>query len=81
MSEDNNEETTMSPGDIEKVKAAKAAVAQAEAALNDIPEDVREEYGELEDALSKLDEVADHLNEVVSPDENGDGAGAAAASD
>lgn len=74
MTGDNDEDTTMSPEDIEKLKQAKAHISQASTLLQDVPEDVREDYGDLEDAITKLEE-ADGLVEGCLPTDEGAGTG------
>lgn len=69
MAED--EEVKLSPEDIEKLKGLIAVIDQASATLNDIPEDVREEYGNLDDAIAKLEEVSELIGDCLPEDAAG----------
>lgn len=77
MSGDEDEDVKLSPADVEKMKAARSAISQAQAALQDIDDDVREEYGDLEDALSKLEEIDDLIEGCMPEGEDNGGSGAA----
>jgi hypothetical protein len=54
-----DDDAQLSPQDIEKLKTVSKYISQSLALLNDIPEDVRETCGELDDAISKLEEADD----------------------
>lgn len=64
-----DDDVNLSPEDIAKIKRAQELVAQANNLLEEIPEDVREEIGDLEDALSKLDEVSELLMGIPNGEE------------
>jgi chloramphenicol 3-O-phosphotransferase len=71
MDMSDEDDVKLSPGDVEKVKQAIALVAQATGLIEDIPDDVREEYGDLEDALTTLEKATDLMVGAVEPDDNG----------
>ena len=63
MSEDND--VKLSPEDITKCKKALEMLGAASSFLEDISDDVREEYGDLEDAISKVEEARELLDGVI----------------
>lgn len=77
MAED--DDVKLSPGDIEKLKQVKGLLDQATGLLNDIPDDVREEYGDLEDAISKVEEASDLVSGCMTDDDAGGSAEASGA--
>jgi hypothetical protein len=64
-----DDDAQLSPQDIEKLRTASGYISQSLALLNDIPEDVRETCGELDDAISKLEEADDLIGTYMSPAE------------
>jgi len=62
---DDNDDVKLSPQDLEKIKKVKDMISQVAVLLQEIPEDVREEYGDLEDCISKAEEIDDLLSGIT----------------
>lgn len=71
--DDNNEDAKLSSQDVVQLKRCKDLIVQAKGILEDIDDGVREEYGDLEDALSKLGEAEDLIEETIPEDGEGGG--------